>query len=542
MRTGRQFHLDDVAWLDAAAGGDDGHDARLAHEAAVRGPIEDRLHEPASEAVDLHARVAQPGDLDARFPAEAQARPARQREKVDPGGGDVLAEVAGPHGEAFPVEFVEEFAMDQVDLPEVGLRGVPAKARQVLDGPAEMRVAGDAEAFDERDAGGAGLAESMGRVRRHRDHPSRHDCPFRAHRSPLRLVLDEAAAIEQEGTWGREKNPMTRMLGWDVGGAHLKAALVEKGEVLKVWREPTPLGRDLRSLEAALARVAEDAGPVARHAVTMTGELSDVFPDRAAGVAALARCMTDRLGREALFYAGEAGFVASPAAAADSVASANWHAAARLVAERIESALFLDMGSTTTDITTVRDGRVDASGFGDARRLACGELVYQGFTRTALMSVAGRVPFEGSSVPVIAEALATMADVRRLLGQIEEEGDDGPQVRSTSLSALARMIGRDAGDAPAAAFEALAGAFAEAQLRRIHDAAMMVLSRTGPDDGAPVVIAGVGRPILRRLATRLDRGVVDFGDLVECRSAIREGVCRVAPASALALLAESHPA
>ena len=55
-------------------------------------------------------------------------------------------------------------------------------------------------------------------------------------------------------------------------------------------------------------------------------------------------------------------------------------------------------------------------------------------------------------------------------------------------------------------------------------------------DLAPVVVAGTGRPVLKRLAARLDRGVVDFPDLFDCPSELRDAVCRAAPAAALAVL------
>lgn len=45
-------------------------------------------------------------------------------------------------------------------------------------------------------------------------------------------------------------------LGWDVGGAHLKAALVlAAGEVLEVYQVPCPLWRGMVELERALAQV-----------------------------------------------------------------------------------------------------------------------------------------------------------------------------------------------------------------------------------------------------------------------------------------------
>ncbi|UIJ72267.1 hydantoinase/oxoprolinase family protein [Aurantimonas sp. HBX-1] len=338
---------------------------------------------------------------------------------------------------------------------------------------------------------------------------------------------------------------MTRVLGWDVGGAHLKAALADGDRIVKVWQEPSPIWQGLDRLDQALATILAEVEGVERHAVTMTGELSDVFASRSEGVDRLTRLFAERLPGDVAIYAGAAGFV-SPEAAGDHVAdiaSANWHASATLAAGAIEEALFLDMGSTTTDILPVAGGAVRATATTDAERLAAGELVYQGFTRTALMAVASEVPFAGRLVPVMNEFFASMADVQRVVGTLDEADDlypaaDGQaKTLEGSRRRLARMIGMDASDGTDGAWEWLGHAFAEAQIRRIHDAALRVLSREDLTDDAPVVIAGAGRPVLRRLAARLDRGVVDFSDLLDCPAERRDAVCRAAPAAALALLA-----
>ena len=92
------------------------------------------------------------------------------------------------------------------------------------------------------------------------------------------------------------------------------------------------------------------------NAFTMTGELSDIFPSREAGVAALLKEIAERFPQESLIYAGPEGFVGLDAAAnlTVDVASANWHATAALVARLAGDALLLDMGSTTTDIIAAR--------------------------------------------------------------------------------------------------------------------------------------------------------------------------------------------
>src|ERR1035437_10756958 len=72
------------------------------------------------------------------------------------------------------------------------------------------------------------------------------------------------------------------------------------------------------------------------------------------------------------------------------IASANWFASASVVGKAIGSALFMDMGSTTTDIVPVLDGAVAGRGYTDAERLTHGELVYTGLVRSFLMATADR--------------------------------------------------------------------------------------------------------------------------------------------------------
>lgn len=341
---------------------------------------------------------------------------------------------------------------------------------------------------------------------------------------------------------------MTRTLGWDIGGAHLKAALAEGKEILRVWQLPCPLWRDTGLLEAGIDEIlAALAGmpDVDRHAVTMTGELADIFPDRRTGVESIVRTVTSKFRGDVVLYAGPAGFVGPGEARsrAQEIASANWHASAALAAREVGDALFVDMGSTTTDLVPLAGNKPFARGLTDRDRLIEGELVYQGFTRTPLMAVTNHVPFRGRPVPVMNEFFATMADVQRIVGALDEEDDQHPAADNGEKSVeasrrrLARMVGADAADASDGAWEWLAHAFAEAQIRLLHDAALQVSSREDFGDDAPVVAAGAGRPVIRRLAARLDRGIVDFSDLFDCRAEMRSAVCRAAPAAALALLA-----
>lgn len=338
------------------------------------------------------------------------------------------------------------------------------------------------------------------------------------------------------------------VVGWDLGGAHLKAARVgASGAVEQVLQLPCPLWQGLGQLEAALDRALPALGDASVHAVTMTGEMVDLFADRPEGVARLLGVLRERLPDAAMrIYAGAAGFLDLEQAAAEAgrIASANWLATATLVAARVPAALLVDIGSTTTDLVPVLAGRVCARGWDDPGRLVAGELVYTGVVRTPVMAIAERMPFAGEWVPVMAEHFATTADVHRLTGRLPPDADQhpaadgGPKTESGSARRLARMIGRDSGVAPLAAWRGLAAWLAEVQLRRIEDACRRVLSRAGLPEGAPLVAAGVGRFLAPELAGRLGRPVVEFASLLPAGRAGSARVSDCAPAVAVAWLAQ----
>jgi probable H4MPT-linked C1 transfer pathway protein len=336
-------------------------------------------------------------------------------------------------------------------------------------------------------------------------------------------------------------------MGWDVGGAHLKAVLVDgNGAAAFALELPCPLWQGLGHLDRAVAEtLGRMTGSPAAHAVTMTGEMADCFADRSAGIAALARAMAAHVAGAPLhFFAGRRGFLtaSSVAAAARDVASANWLATAMYVATVMRRALLVDIGSTTADLVTVVDGAAHAIGDDDFTRLAANELVYTGVTRTPLMSVASRVPFEGREVGLMAEHFAATADVHRLTGELPEHADlhpsadGGPKTIEASARRLARMIGRDAASAPIEAWRQLARFFADRQLERLVGAARQVIAQSRLSPHAPVVGAGVGTFLARKLALRLGRPYFDFATLVSQSGASPERVMACAPAFAVAHL------
>lgn len=332
--------------------------------------------------------------------------------------------------------------------------------------------------------------------------------------------------------------------GFDIGGAHLKVTRAEDGRIVEAATIATPLWQGLHNLTSALDKAAPIYAGANLNAFTMTGELSDIFPSRDTGVAALLDQISTRFPTgEKVVYAGPSSFVGVEQAVrlSTDVASANWHATASLVAKLAGDALFVDMGSTTTDIIAVRNGAVANDGYTDAGRLLTGELVYTGFTRTFLFGVASSAPVRGRLTPLMNEYFASIADAHRILGVLDEEDDRHPSADGKektvdgSIARLARMVGRDATYLTPPEWREVARWFSEQQLRKVHDAASLVAGPLARD--VPIVGAGTGRWQIRRLAERMERRFVDFADIIPADDAIRREASRAAPASAVALLA-----
>ncbi|MDQ0505645.1 hydantoinase/oxoprolinase family protein [Xanthobacter agilis] len=334
------------------------------------------------------------------------------------------------------------------------------------------------------------------------------------------------------------------LLGWDVGGAHLKRAVLDaSGRLLKVDMAPCALWLGLDRLDAALAAL--PPAPDAPSVVTMTGELTDLWPDRITGVVGLADALAARLGEDTLFYAGPQGFVPRQGARAnaESIASANWHATAAALALRLPAGVLVDIGSTTSDILYFADEQVRSRGYTDSQRMVAGELLYSGVARTPAMAFGPTLPFRGIHVPLMMEYFANMADVHRLTGELPERADlhpaadGGAKTREASARRLLRMVGRDLGPCSLEEAEALAAYASEVQVQRLHSALALVISAHRLPPAVPLVGAGVGRFLAAKLAARTQRWYLDAGRLLAANDTLAGAAADCAPAVAVALLA-----
>jgi hypothetical protein len=351
--------------------------------------------------------------------------------------------------------------------------------------------------------------------------------------------------------------------GWDIGGVHLKAACLRSGgaggprlvfrqEPFEIWREPAGLAARLSALrrDVLVQAGAGAPGAASRHAVTMTAELSDVFPDRLTGVRAILSACTAAFGRESgaatpILVLGTEGELLPLAEAAEvphRVAAANWAAssrlAARLALSRGGRALLIDVGSTTTDIIPLADGHARPQGRTDRERLISGELVYTGLLRTPPGALADRVPLGEGWCRVAPEAFTIMGDVYVLLGRIEARHytvptpDGRGRSRAECAARLARLICAEPAELGTAALLALAGFLEDRQIALVAEGIRQVAGR--PPDAAPLaVLAGAGWFLGEAAARRAGLEAVQLSSLLP---ALGDGWDTVAPAASLAIL------
>jgi probable H4MPT-linked C1 transfer pathway protein len=284
----------------------------------------------------------------------------------------------------------------------------------------------------------------------------------------------------------------------------------------------------------------------------MTGELCDCYESRREGVSAIIKAVRFASGgRRIRVWSTNGEFLNDNDAKAQylKVASANWHALATLAGRDVAGeALLLDIGSTTTDLVPLRDGRVAARGKTDCDRLRSRELVYMGVSRTPVSNLA--------PVPHMAEYFATMRDVYMIQGEFPDDPSDTdtpdgrPATRSHALARMARMMGGDRETIEVKEIARFAANVAESHMqllwhgiRDLHDSlndpSFPDVDAWRGDYPATVIVSGSGEFLARKLFTApYPFGIPDPPPrLVSLAAELGPAVSACAPAYAVAVFA-----
>ena len=288
------------------------------------------------------------------------------------------------------------------------------------------------------------------------------------------------------------------VLGIDIGGANTKVASSD-GRVVEIIY--LPLWKDV-PLAEELSKIAERFKP-RRLAVTMTGELADCFPDKRDGVQAIKRGVEAAFSDSMIRYVDVNGMLTDGIKGDElSLAAANWCASARFIAEEFEECVFVDMGSTTTDIIPIVSG-IPSAHTTDFQRLLHGELVYTGMLRTSIAALTDHVHLRGRHYGLASEYFANTADlnlVRGIIGEEEytcETPDGGGWDIASAKRRLARMLCADLEELDHGEMCEVAEELYRAQVDRIRKAIVGVAEEHSLSQ---IITCGIGEAVVEEVA------------------------------------------
>ncbi|MDR2707806.1 MAG: H4MPT-linked C1 transfer pathway protein [Nitrososphaerota archaeon] len=344
---------------------------------------------------------------------------------------------------------------------------------------------------------------------------------------------------------------MVNVLGLDIGGANTKAACIqtiEEGvigdvsvlvEYFPVWKNPQSLVHVLRKIRSKVNGSLDVVG------VTMTAELSDSYRTKREGVEHILGCVKEVFSDLPIYVLNTnaklelfRGVLVEPLG----VAAANWAATGWLVSQYFENCLVVDVGSTSTSIVPVIDGKVAAQGRTDFDKLVCGELVYTGSLRTNLAAIVQTVPVRGGGLSTVSsELFALSADVHLVLGNICSEQytcetADGKGVTyKEALTRLARLVCADMEMLTEEELLEIAGYIYEKQVQQIAKGLSQVYKRIKDvaTTKVPILTAGLGKDFLAKKAAEQIKAVDPIMDLGKL---LPEKVSLAVPAVGVALM------
>ncbi|RLF11321.1 MAG: H4MPT-linked C1 transfer pathway protein [Thermoprotei archaeon] len=306
-------------------------------------------------------------------------------------------------------------------------------------------------------------------------------------------------------------------LGLDVGGANLKAVLIELSKgiakaytrslYLPLWK----VGKE--KLMEALNELASKAGELKAVGLTMTAELSDVYWCKREGVHhvlnTVERCFKDTEVK-VVSVKGKLVSVEDAKKHPLEVAAANWAATGWVASKLEKTCVVVDVGSTTTSIVPVIEGELAVKGLNDLEKLMCGELVYTGALRTNVAAIVDKVPLRGGLIRVSSELFATSGDVHLILGHIREHeytvdtADGREATRREALARLARVVCADLELISEEEVISMASFIYHRQLEAVAEGLLQVYSRlrTEKNITPPAYTAGIGAKFLAEPALR----------------------------------------
>ncbi|MCF0226146.1 MAG: H4MPT-linked C1 transfer pathway protein [Methanobrevibacter sp.] len=333
-----------------------------------------------------------------------------------------------------------------------------------------------------------------------------------------------------------------KVAGFDIGGANTDLAIVDfdQNEIkniqvdfayLPMWSNNDDLSKVLVELIEKICSIDE----IDAIGISMTAELVDAYDTKKEGVLDIVEKCENTFNCP-IGYVGLDGILTKDEIEKDplNAAAANWIATCEIATLISDNCIFIDTGSTTTDIIPIKNGKQCAIGNSDFERLATGELVYTGTLRTNLASFLEKVPFNGNEYRVASELFAQTADVFIVLDLIDESDyvcdtfDGEGKSKIECMRRIARVLCADMDMLSERDIVKISKFIHKAQVAQIAEGLNQVSQRQNLD---LIVTTGLGKDILDKKAAELLNLEVKSMDNI-----LSDEECVVAPAIGTAIM------
>ena len=333
-----------------------------------------------------------------------------------------------------------------------------------------------------------------------------------------------------------------KIAGFDIGGANTDLAVIDfEGDEIKniaVDFAYLPMWSNNNDLSRVLVELIEKICPVSdidAVGISMTAELVDAYDTKKDGVLDVVKKCEETFNCP-IAYVGIDGMLSKDEIEKNPLkaAAANWIATAQIATLISDDCIFIDTGSTTTDIIPIKNGKECAIGKSDFDRSATGELVYTGTLRTNLASFLDNVELNGKKYRVASELFAQTADVYTVLDLINEEDyvcdtfDGEGKSKVDCARRIARVVCADLEMLSMDDIVEMSKFIHQKQIEQIADGLRQVQESQGLD---LIVVTGLGKDILdKKAAELLGLEVKSMSDI------LTDEECVVAPAVGTAVM------
>lgn len=349
-----------------------------------------------------------------------------------------------------------------------------------------------------------------------------------------------------------------KIAGFDIGGANTDLAIVDFDdktheikniatdfEYLPMWSNKEDLGDTLLNLIQKTDVSGGGIDSIDGIGISMTAELVDAYETKKEGVLDIANKTKEAFENISsknipIAFIGTNNVLSIEEIQKNplEIAAANWIATAEIAAKIDPNCIFIDTGSTTTDIIPVKNGKECAKGRSDYERLATGELVYTGTLRTNLASFLDEIKFDDKDFNVASELFAITADVYNVLDKITIDDyvchtcDGAGKSKEESARRISRVLCADLDILSFDDIVKISKYIHKKQVQQIANSLSKVAKRENLD---LIVTTGLGKDILAKEAGNLLNFKIKSMDEI-----LTDEECVVAPAIGTAVMVEEY--